>query len=296
MKNDMEKYRHSPRHVWIENTNICNAVCSFCPHENMKRKQGVMDFDLYKKIIDEIAALSTVTVASIHGFGEPLLDKQFIQRIEYAKKKNLPYVSTNTNASFLNEEISRKIIESGLNEIYISFDSATEENYRKIRNGINFHEVEENIKFLCAQKKKNNLKKPFIYLSFVTCEENKNEVKLYQRKWKSIVDGISISILHNWAGFTIENWYKNGMRRDPCRAIWTDMNIHWDGSVPLCCYDYETATVLGDIKRQSITDIWNGDIVNTLREDHKRGWFENINTCRNCVANVHHKSPWWISK
>jgi sulfatase maturation enzyme AslB (radical SAM superfamily) len=42
-----------PDIVQIESTNLCNAKCVFCPRDEMHRRQGVMDFDLFRKVVDE---------------------------------------------------------------------------------------------------------------------------------------------------------------------------------------------------------------------------------------------------
>ena len=48
-----DRARHLPDIVQIESTNLCNAKCVFCPRDEMHRRQGVMDFDLFTKIVDE---------------------------------------------------------------------------------------------------------------------------------------------------------------------------------------------------------------------------------------------------
>ena len=44
-----------PPEVWIENTNHCNASCVMCPRESHFREKGIMNIDLYKKIIQELS-------------------------------------------------------------------------------------------------------------------------------------------------------------------------------------------------------------------------------------------------
>ena len=76
-----------PEIVQIESTNICNAKCVFCPRDEMHRRQGVMDFDLYRKVVDECAALG-ITHVRVHNYGEPFLDKQLVEKVRYAKSKD----------------------------------------------------------------------------------------------------------------------------------------------------------------------------------------------------------------
>src|SRR6478736_111417 len=70
-----ERARHLPDIVQIESTNLCNAKCVFCPRDEMHRRQGVMDLDLFKKIVDECAELGITHVRG-QNYGDPLLDKR----------------------------------------------------------------------------------------------------------------------------------------------------------------------------------------------------------------------------
>ena len=73
-----------PEIVQIEATNICNAKCTFCPRDDMKRRQGIMDMALYRKVVDECAALGIGHVR-MHNYGEAFVDKRLPEKITYAK-------------------------------------------------------------------------------------------------------------------------------------------------------------------------------------------------------------------
>ena len=116
-------------------------------------------------------------------------------------------------------------------------------------------------------------------------------------KWKNKVDGISVSIIHNWTGnISSEQKPDKKFRRDPCRLLWTDMVISFNGDVPLCCNDFENAVILGNIKNDSIKEIWSGATLNRIREQHKSLEFDKTPICKNCEYNYHFKSPWWVGK
>jgi len=291
----MRRFEKVPFRVMIENTNTCNANCTFCPHKIMKRKIGVMDMVLFKKIIDECKKLK-IKYVTIYGFGEPLLDRKFFERVRYAESVGIPRVTTNTNGMYFNKEKIREVFDSGLDEIYISFDAATTKTYKKIRPGLDFQTVEKNILDLVREKKRRKLKKPEIILSYVESQDNQGETLSYIKKWKDKVDNISVSFIHNWTGDIDSGEILRGGRRDPCRLLWTDMVISWNGDVPLCCNDYENKVILGNIKTQSIEEIWGGEKLRQIRDFHRKGEFEKIPICRNCEYNYHHKSPWWVAK
>src|SRR3954468_16266815 len=111
-----------PEIVQIESTNICNAKCVFCPRDEMHRRQGVMDFDLFRKIVDECATLG-ITHVRVHNYGEPFLDKQLVEKVRYAKSKGIAEVGMISNGSLITEDIARGMIEAGLDAINISVDA-----------------------------------------------------------------------------------------------------------------------------------------------------------------------------
>ena len=294
MKFVMKQYENLPFRVMIENTNICNANCIFCPHSKMKRDQGYMSLNLYRKIIDECVKFK-IEYVIVYGFGEPLIDPHFPDRIAYAKSKGIQRVATNTNASLLNEEISKQIINAGLDEICISLDAASKDIYSKIRRGLDFDVVEENIRTLIQLRKSIGFSHPKIILSFVQTEENISQIKKYISKWKDKVEAISIDNMHNWHN-TLDKIkvtdFHHSRKRDPCRFVWTDMVISWDGRVPLCCLDYDNEVIIGDANKVSIREIWSGGILRKIRLAHQKNLFHEITICSNCQ----YKSVWWISK
>src|SRR5215217_9440726 len=69
-----------PEIVQIESTNICNAKCVFCPRDEMHRKQGIMSFDLFTKIVDDCAELG-ITHVRVHNSGEPFVDRKLVEKV-----------------------------------------------------------------------------------------------------------------------------------------------------------------------------------------------------------------------
>ena len=114
---------------------------------------GLMEFDLYKKIIDEGEKYNLPSV-KLQYLGEPLAHPDLGKQIKYAKDAGVLDVMFNTNATLLTEEKSHEILESGIDAIFFSFDSMDPDTYNKIRLGANYDEVMENIlQFLDIKKK-----------------------------------------------------------------------------------------------------------------------------------------------
>src|ERR671938_83695 len=102
-----------PEIVQIESTNICNAKCVFCPRDEMHRRQGVMSFDLFRKIVDECAELG-ITHVRVHNYGEPFLDRHLTEKVRYAKQKGIKEVGMISNGSLITENVARAMIDAGL--------------------------------------------------------------------------------------------------------------------------------------------------------------------------------------
>lgn len=292
------KYQDVPNTVVVENTNLCNSKCLMCPHSVMKRKQGVMEMNLFKKIIDECAEIGVEKV-NIHNFGEPLMDKDFVLRLKYAKSKGIAQVGTSTNGAKLSKSLSKEIILAGLDGINFSLDACTKSTYEKIRIGLSFDQVMSNVEEFINIRNKIGKKKPLIVVDFIETKFNKGETKKFIEKWETLADKINITSLHTWgglfkgkAGKEVFHSLTPGLKREPCRFLWTDMVINWDGRVSACCQDYEAKMVVGNINTSSLRDIWKGKILEDLRKKHLSGQISKIPLCSNCD----YRSVWWLFK
>ena len=143
-----------PLIVAIEPTNYCNFNCIMCSHDKMTRKKGIMDIRLYKKIIDEIAAVNPDTRIYLDLYGEPLTIKyKLYYMIDYAVKKGVSNVNLNTNGSLLDEEMTEMLLDSGLNYFSTDCDGFSKEVYEKIRRGGKRDKFYKNIEYLLERKK-----------------------------------------------------------------------------------------------------------------------------------------------
>jgi radical SAM protein with 4Fe4S-binding SPASM domain len=282
-----------PWGVDIGTTNLCNAECIMCPHSKLN-KMGTMDMKLYKKIIDNCSKLH-IKIVTLSFFGEPFLDKELIAKIKYAKEKGMT-VAFYSNASLLTEELARKTIDSGLDSITISFDGYSKETYEKIRKKLKFDVVKKNILNLIETRGRMKKTNPKINLVLVELEENKREIKQFYNKWRGKVDSINIINMRNWANDiqkegTKESFHFNKkIKRKPCALIWKKMVVDWNGDVVLCCDDWNHSTVLGNLKKQTIEEIWKGEKLRKIREAHVKGEFGKIPLCSGCNK----KSVWWM--
>jgi len=118
-----------PVRLWIELSSRCNLKCRLCVNKDIPQHlKGDINFDLYKKIIDEVK--DYVYDVNLFHRGEPLLHPRLIDIISYAHTSNIK-TRIHTNSTLLTPALSRKIILSGLDLISFSFDGYTKETYKK---------------------------------------------------------------------------------------------------------------------------------------------------------------------
>jgi len=276
-----------PDIVQIESTNLCNAKCVFCPRDEMHRRQGVMDMDLYRKVVDECAALG-ITHVRVHNYGEPFLDKQLVEKVRYAKERGIAEVGMISNGSLITEELARGMIEAGLDAINISVDAAGKEVFESTRLNLDYDQVIANVRGIVRIRKELGRKRPRLILSFVR-QNNSADEQAFIREWSQIADKIHVTDLHNWAG-TLEG------RADiqyPCYRMWLTFTVLWDGRVSLCCADYDGRNVLGDLRTSTIKDVWNGPAYRAARRQHLESGGPAI--CRSCDL-PKKDSPLWVGR
>ncbi|OGD53074.1 hypothetical protein A3J78_01420 [Candidatus Beckwithbacteria bacterium RBG_13_35_6] len=276
-----EKTKGLPLEIGIELTNKCNLNCIMCPHQEMiklnLRPLGVMEFSLFKKIIDEISSFAELVY--LHGLGEPLLHPHIFKFINYAKSKDLR-VGISTNATLLNKDKSKKLLKTNLDYLIFALDGATKKTYELIRVGSSFVKVETNIKtFLKLKNKSKN--KPFVVMQFITMPENEKEAKPFFKKWRNIRGVDAVRIKAKIALKTDEKRVKD--RATPyCFHIFRQLNIFYNGTVMACCEDVHAQYPLGNAAKHSLKDIWNNKSMQYLRQINFKGQREKVSICQNC--------------
>jgi len=278
----------------IETTDACNANCIHCPIHRRATKHGLMSRELYTKIVDECAQYDTGDLL-LSNYGEPLLDPLLVQRIRYAKEKGIPCVHFSTNGSLLNENISKELIESGLDGIYISLDAARKETYEKVRLGLDFDSIVTNIERFVALRNSRGFDKPCVHVSFVKMNHQKKvELHEFIARWCRKVDTIDINFLSTRGGAipTSPNYSLSYKKRRPCN-LWNRLDVFSNGDVSVCCQDVFGQIIVGNLQRSTIYEIWNGEKMEALRKLQLTEQYDKIPICRDCNAWANPQTPWW---
>jgi radical SAM protein with 4Fe4S-binding SPASM domain len=255
-----------PYRIWVEPTNRCNLACFMCPNKDFKKEDlGFMDFDLYRKIIDE--AHSFVYDMNIHHRGESTLHPKLVDMIRYAKERGIP-VKLHTNGTTLTETLGQELIHSELDLISFSFDGYSPEIYEKIRIGAKFQPTLDKILGFLELKKRMHSQGPKTVMEIMEFPDRPFRESDKQRFIGNLtargINRIIIKRPHNWAGnVSLETGMSQ--RFSPCTFPWHAQVILWDGRVGPCPHDFMAQIELGDVNNSRLKDIFNSEATRTLR-------------------------------
>ena len=257
----------------VDPADSCNFKCKFCPSgdralmKNVGRPFKNMDFELYKKIIDDICEFEKpIKVLRLYKDGEPLLNPRFAEMVKYAKEKKCSErIDTTTNASLLNPKKNFEIIDAGLTRINISIEGVNEKQYLEFSNyKINFDKFVENIRHLYENKKDCEM---IIKINGDTISDD--DKKKFYEIFGDIADGVYIEhIMSCWPEFELRGFEVNqdfgiyGQKIKEvqvCPYVFYSFSINSDGSASACFLDWSRKLIIGDAKKESVKDIWNGE-------------------------------------
>lgn len=280
-----KKYKLSefPLNVIIEPGNYCNLNCITCTNDKMTRKRGNMDIRLYKKIIDEIAIENPHTRIWLDYYGEPLLQRfKLYYMIDYAKKKGLTNISTNTNGTLLDEEMAEMLLDSGIDFVSIDCDGFSKEVYEKIRVNADRDKVYKNIEYFLMRKKERNIENLKIEIKIMEMEENKHEIQQVLDYWRARGAWTATRRLITWGGQCENIDINANPDRIACGAAIGVLPITWDGRVANCVSDTDLQYCCGDVNKETIRDIWARRNDNFLKYHMEHRWRELPIACQQC--------------
>lgn len=128
-----------------------------------------------------------------------------------------------------------------------------------------------------------------VEVKFIRMNENMGEEQAFVDKWKGYDVDIIISEYHDWSG-SVRNSSLGSVLPvlgSACENPFYSLAINWNGTVSICCVDWDSQAVVGDLSNQSLADVWNGEQLRRIRELHLSGRASSVGPCTRCT----YKSP-----
>lgn len=259
----------------------CNLQCPKCfthgdnaPTSDLRRK-GVMDFNKFKVLLDDIVRENPKARVTAQTWDEPFLTPNILAYLNEIKQRNL-FCSIDTNGILLTPEISQNLIDYNVDSIFISLDAVSNSMYKKIRGVDKLQLITDNITTLIEMR--GAKKFPRIGVSFVEENANQHELEDFIDQWSLKVDCIRVN-----EKFNQDRSIKVSKgKRYACWSLDDSMMISFDGSVGLCCIDTHYQLEIGNVFTDDIGTIWRDGFFNKARSSHHNNQFSDISICQSC--------------
>jgi len=275
-----------PLHLDIETTDLCNLKCPMCSRTIMDEsdegiiKSKYISKEDYINIIDQ-ATQHGVKSIKLQYLGEPLIHKDIIFQVQYAKKKGVIDVMLNTNAVLLTKEMSKNILEAGLDKLFISFDAVSPKLYEQQRVGTSMGKVIDNI-YNFIKLRDELSPRTFVRLSMVMYEGDvwKKQFEAMKIMWDGLVDALGYGIFNERDKYKkIEFEKVDGF---VCEQLFQRMFLKCNGNVTVCCTDEHDSFDIGNWRETPLVELWNSEKYQTIRKNHINNNYDKYETCRRC--------------
>jgi len=292
----------TPFIINVDPSDSCNFKCGFCPTGDraLMKKVGrpfiTMNFDLFKKIIDDLKDFpEPIKVLRLYKDGEPLLNPNFPEMVKYAKDSgHVLRVDTTTNGSLLNPTLNRKIIDSGIDRINISVEGVNAGQYMSFsKYKIDFDKFVDNVRDLYNNKKSCEI------VVKINGDVLSDEDKLFFKKtFEEISDSAYIEhIMSCWPEFELRDGlevndkvalYGQKIKEvSVCPYVFYSFSINSDGKVSLCFLDWSKKLLIGDTREEKLKDIWLGSKLRSYQKMFLEGNRKSHPVCKDCGQMTH---------
>ena len=286
----------------VEVTNYCNLRCTTCPRKESGRGFGHMDLELFESLADQAAGSRGLFYPQ--GFGESLLHPQYKEMLAYLKSAGVRYPVCITNGTQLDEKNCRTLINGSPRVVIVSLDGGEKEVYEDIRVNADFDKVVANVERFLRMREEAESRYPHVILSVIGTDTVKPTLERLRAHWEPLLrrtDDIYVCTPITWAGTwaTPSTPLARGEKpepspppgngddkRPPCRMLYKTLTVFYDGRATPCCYDHECKMEVGNAREESVTDIWKGERLRTMRRLHEEGRSDEIELCRGCPEHM----------
>jgi radical SAM protein with 4Fe4S-binding SPASM domain len=265
---------------------VCNAKCPNCPYTNSQIRAEYKDHPFMKEATFKLIADQCGEYGAwvrISGGGEPMLHPKAVELIVYAKKVGAK-VGLITNGSLFSAESSTQLLKAQTDMIEFSVDAGDPETYGKVRKGLKWGTLLENVKQIVKLR---NLLKSSTKIIASGVNQVDVDIDAVAKFWGPLVDNFQKRKFLTWgindpSKSADPTPYLSPSEMIPCPFVFERLNIDSKGKVMVCGFDIAGKTDMGNIHEKSIKEIWHGEGFEYYRQMHLKKRGAEIELCKDC--------------
>jgi len=271
-----------PNNITLDPSTYCCLNCPTCSTGTGRKglSKGNLKFNDFKKFIDKYDYF--ISYLFLSNWGEIFLNPEVIKIIKYARQKDI-YVNSDTNLNYFSDQMAENLVKSGMNELYISIDGASNETYIRHRKGGDFNKVISHIRMINKYKKLYKTENPKLVWKFIIFKHNKHEINMARKMAEELnmsfrldsncfieQSGLSTDcsvgddIFLQVPGITKEKLYN--IDTNFCHQIWDQPVINYNGNMLGCCIIFDEKYHLGNVFEDGFFKVYNGKKMKELRK------------------------------
>lgn len=270
-----------PKSILIETSNMCQGSCKFCPYKEIRSNHKIekLDFEIYKKLIDEITNYK-IDRLTLFNNNEPILDDRIASFIKYAHEK-LPHVEITLSSNGIALTIDKiyELYNAGLTTLYVSIPTIDGDDYEKVMgfkpdriinllSKIDDKRIHKMIRIAVPKTKYfNHELMHSVFSNYLLCEWELE----YKENWKIDDNFFKIS----------DNIIYDG----PCDRPMDQMVISSNGDAIICCRDWRGQNIIGNVYEKSLYNIWQSDKMKLIQAAIAKQEYDKIDCCKDCSLN-----------
>jgi len=249
-----------------------------CPRGigKMKRDLGNMDTELFDKILSEFHPKIGTMIDQVehHGLSSVI----------------------SLNPSTMGERLAQRILTAAPGLVCFSIDSFNSQKLMEIRG------VKKPIEACLAvidkfiKESREQRRSILKVIQMVKLDANIDERNKLDEFVDSYAGSDVVSYFTENTGFgsmsLIEQTTRGGKetilsQAEPCGTPFSEVSVLWNGDVVLCCYDYDGFNVVGNLREQTLKEIWHGEKINQIREIFEQRRTDTLPFCSGCLRGPH---------
>lgn len=288
----------TPYLLFVDPSSVCNLKCIFCPcggayKENWSNNKRVnlLPYSDYREIIAQTLDFpQKIKTLRLYKEGEPLMNKRLPDMIQYAKKREVAGdIDFTTNGTLLNPDLNFALIDAGVDRMNISIEALDEGGYEKNAGlKIDYKKFLKNLRHLYQNKGQCH-----ILMKISDVGLGKHSEQDFFEMFGDMCDEMAIEhITPVWPEFNLEEKidkdfeqgiYGNTIRdMKVCPHIFYSICVNSDMSVSACLMDWNHYNIIGNLKENTLKELWSGEKMNNMRILNLKGRRKELGICANC--------------
>ena len=289
----------TPYNLSFEVSSFCNAHCVYCAHSGEHGQfEGNMSEEIFHKVLSDARGFKhKIKKCGMFGFGESLCNPKLPEMIKEANDSGLvDAVDLTTNGLLLTPALSDKLIEAGLGTIRISIQGIDADMYWRIcRVRVNFEKFLDNLRYLYVHRGGAKVR---LKIADIAIKDVPDGEKRFVDIFGSMADSVFVehimpiysTVDYDSLDRDIEGEALGGRERveqtkinKVCHRAFYRCRIRANGDITAACCDSTQDVAFGNVYRQNLVDVWNGEERRLFLQKQLRGERFQIPECRKCM-------------